>query len=156
MAIEVGSAAPDFTLRDAAGDEVRLSGLRGRSNVVLVFFPTASSEVCSVQFAEIAEAEDRYAAGDARVLGISVDGPEALGRFAREMGLRRTALLSDADPKGAVARAYGVHIDDYEVAGRATFVIDREGVVRARFLTGTPLEKPDQEDSFTALTACNR
>lgn len=156
MTIEVGDTAPDFTLPDAAGAPVTLSGLLRHGPVVLAFYPEASSEVCTVQFGRIAGDEDRFARDGARVVGVSGDHPPALARFAHDIGLRRTLLLSDADPKGAVARAYGVWIDGYEVAGRATFIIDRDRVVRGRETTPTPLELPDQERYFTALAACRR
>lgn len=155
MALEVGRQAPDFTLKDPRGEDVSLSSFRGR-NVVLVFYPAAFSDVCTTQFTRIADGEGRYAADDAQVIGISVDSLHSQERFAQELGLTDTILLADFHPKGAVARDYGVWIDDYGVAGRATFVIDSDGVVRSAHLTDTPLEIPDEEDYFRSLAACAR
>lgn len=154
MAIEVGRVAPDFALRDTEGREVTLSSFRGRKNVVLVFFPAAFSDFCTTQLTEIAESESRYADGDAQVIGISVDAVASQERFARDLGLTDTILLSDFLPRGAVADAYGVFLPDWGTAARATFVIDRDGVIRARFLTETPVTIPDQDEYFASLAAC--
>ena len=153
MAVDVGRPAPDFTLKAPDGEDVTLSSFRGR-NVVLVFYPAAFSDVCTTQLTDISANEERYAGSDAQVIGISVDSRHSQERFAEELGLRETILLADFHPKGAVARTYGVWIDDYGIAGRATFVIDTEGVVRGAELTDTPLEIPDQEEYFRTLAAC--
>lgn len=155
MAIEVGAEAPDFTLQDPAGTPVTLSSFRGRSNVVLIFYPGAFSEFCTAQFRDIAAIEQRYGLeGGAQVIGVSVDSRYSQGRFAQDLGLTETLLLADFFPKGEVARAYGVFSPDYDTAGRATFVIDRAGVVRGRMLTETPLTIPDQDEYFATLAAC--
>lgn len=153
MAVEVGETAPDFTLPDPAGRDVSLSGFRGR-NVVLVFFPGAFSPVCARQLAGIAAAEDRYADSDAQVIGVSVDSRYAQGRFAEDLGLRHTILLADFHPKGEVARRYGVWMEGPGFAGRGTFVIDREGVVRGVHLADNPGLIPDEEAYFGSLAAC--
>jgi peroxiredoxin len=154
MAIEVGEVAPDFTLRNTAGEEVTLSSFRGEKNVVLVFYPAAFSSFCATQLSEIGESEARYVEGGAQVIGVSVDSVACQERFARDLGLTETILLSDFLPRGAVADAYGVFLPDWGTAARATFVIDRVGVVRARFLTETPLTIPDQDEYFASLAAC--
>lgn len=153
MAVEVGHEAPDFTLKDPDGEDVTLSALRGR-NVVLVFYPAAFSDVCTAQLTAIGANEGRYGDLDAQVIGISVDSRHSQGRFAEELGLTDTLLLADFHPKGAVARRYGVWIDDYGVAGRATFIIDRAGLVRAVRRTETPLEIPDEREYLRTLAAC--
>jgi peroxiredoxin len=154
MAVELGREAPDFTLKEPGGEDVTLSAFRGRRNVVLVFYPAAFSSVCTAQLTQVRENEGRYADDDAQVIGISVDSRHSQGRFAEELGLTGTLLLADFHPKGAVARDYGVWIDDYGVAGRATFVIDKDGVVRGIQRTDTPLDIPDEEEYFRALSAC--
>jgi mycoredoxin-dependent peroxiredoxin len=155
MPIEVGREAPDFTLRDAGNDEVTLSSFRGRRNVVLVFYPLAFSSTCTRQLTEIGEHEARYAGDEAQVIGVSVDSRYVQGRFARELGLRDTILLADFEPKGAVSRSYGVYAEARGHSGRATFVIDKAGIVRAVSLPESPGEFPDEEGYFAALSACN-
>jgi mycoredoxin-dependent peroxiredoxin len=155
MPIEVGQEAPDFTLRNPANEDVALSSFRGRKNVVLVFYPLAFSSVCTRQLTQIGEHEARYAGEDAQVVGVSVGSSSVQGRFARELGLRDTILLADFEPKGAVSRAYGVYLDERGYSGRATFVIDRSGVVRSASVSDAPSEIPDEDDSFRALAVCN-
>lgn len=154
MPVEVGQEAPDFTLRNAANEEVALSSFRGRKNVVLVFYPGAFSSVCTRQLTEVGEHESRYAESDAQVIGVSVDSRYVQGRFARDLGLVDTIMLADFEPKGAVSRSYGVYLDDLGYSGRATFVIDKAGVVRGVSLTDHPGRMPDEEEYFRALAAC--
>ena len=155
MAIEIGQEAPGFTLPRAGGGEVSLSDFRGVRNVVLFFFPQAFSPFCTPQLRAVGANEARYSAEDAQVIGISVDNHEPLRVFAEQLGLTDEILLSDFEPKGAVAAAYGVYSPaPWGMAGRAVFVVDRNGIVRHRALTETPLELPDEEPNFAALAAC--
>lgn len=154
MPVEIGQEAPDFTLKAPDGEEVALSSFRGRRNVVLVFSPAAFSSVCTRQLTEIGEHEARYAEGDAQVIGVPVDSRHSQGRFARDLGLTDTILLADFEPKGEVSRAYGVYLDRVGTAGRATFVIDKQGIVRGVSLTDTPADIPDEREYFAALEAC--
>ena len=135
MAIEVGQEAPDFTLKNAANEDVSLASFRGDKNVVLVFYPGAFSSVCTKQLTQVGEHERRYAQDDAQVIGISVDSRYVQGRFAEDLGLHDTMLLADFEPKGAVSRAYGVYDSDLGTSGRALFVIDGEGVIRWSYLS---------------------
>jgi peroxiredoxin len=154
MPVEVGQEAPDFTLKSHHGEEVALSSFRGSRNVVLVFYPLAFSGVCTRQLTQIGEHESRYAEGDAQVIGISVDSRHALRRFAEDLGLTDTILLADFEPKGEVSRRYGVYQEDRGSSARATFVIDKQGIVRGVSLTEHPGQMPDEEDSFRSLAAC--
>jgi mycoredoxin-dependent peroxiredoxin len=156
MAIEVGQEAPDFTLKNAQNEDVTLSSFRGDKNVVLVFYPLAFSSVCTRQLSQIGEHESRYAGDDAQVIGVSVDSRYVQRRFAEDLGLKDTILLADFEPKGAVSRSYGVYLDGPGTSGRATFVIDKGGVVRSASLTDTTAEMPDEEEYFRALAACER
>lgn len=155
MAIEIGQEAPDFTLKDTEGADVTLSGFRGRRNVVLVFYPGAFSGVCTAQLTDIGAHEGRYAGEDAQVIGVSVDSHHSQGAFARSLGLNDTILLADFHPKGEVSRAYGVYLDDFGFSARATFVIDKAGVVRGVSLTENPGQTPDEDEYFQALAACS-
>jgi len=126
--IEVGSAAPDFTLRDQHNVETSLSGLRGRA-VLLVFYPLAFTGVCAGELNAIQVELDAFANDRVQVLAVSVDSPYSLRMFADTEGLT-FPMLSDFWPHGAVARSYGIFDTDVGVATRATFLIDGDGVVR--------------------------
>jgi mycoredoxin-dependent peroxiredoxin len=151
MATEVGSEAPDFTLRDERGEEVTLSSLRGR-NVVLVFYPLAFSGICTKELHDITDLKDQFAGATAEVYGISVDSPFALNAFKRDEGLS-AHLLSDFHPKGAVAREYDAYLDEVGIATRATYVIDKDGKIAWKQVTH-PGEVRDQQQVITALAAC--
>ena len=155
MAVEVGQEAPDFTLKDADNADVTLSSFRGRKNVVLVFYPLAFSGVCTKQLTAIGSDDERYAEGDAQVIGVSVDSRHVQRAFAESLGLRGAKLLADFEPKGEVARRYGVYLDDRGFSNRATFVIDRQGMVRSADVMPSPSEVPDQESHFQTLVGCN-
>jgi len=151
MALEVGSEAPDFELRDEAGEAVQLSSLRGR-NVVLVFYPFAFSGICTKELHDVTGLRDQFADAGAEVFGVSTDSPFALKAFKQQEGIA-ARLLSDFEPKGAVARAYGVYLDTVGAATRATFVIDKDGKVA--FATVNELgDARDQSEVVTALASC--
>jgi peroxiredoxin len=155
MAVEVGQEAPDFTLRDPDNEDVTLSSFRGRKNVVLVFYPGAFSSVCTRQLTEVQDSSARYAEGDAQVIGVSVDSRYSQGAFARQLGLTDAILLADFHPKGAVARAYGVWLEQFGFAARVTFVIDKQGIVRGVTRTENPGQVPDEDEYFAALSTCS-
>lgn len=154
MPIDVGQEAPDFTLKNPDNEDVTLSSFRGTRNVVVMFYPLAFSGVCTTQFTQVAADEGRYAGADAQVLGISVDSRFAQGAFARSLGLDHAILLADFEPKGAVARAYGVYNEDRGHSGRASFVIDKSGIVRSVQIVPSP-ERPSEDEYFAALSTCN-
>lgn len=151
MTVEIGSEAPDFTLRDENNDEISLSQFRGR-NVVLVFYPLDFSPTCTKELKELAATADKYAAAGAEVIGISVDSRWSHQAFKKAEGLQ-ARLLADFNPKGAVARLYGVFLEDPGFANRGTFVIDKDGIVRHKVVT-QPSEARDSEQYLEALAAC--
>ena len=147
MSVTVGQHAPDFTLVNQAGEQVTLSHLRGRK-VVLVFYPFAFSSICTEEWCDLRDRTGDFG-DDTVVLGISVDTKHAL-RVFREQEALSFDLLSDFWPHGAVAQAYGVFLPERGMATRATFVLDREGIVRAAVLNH-PGEARDPGDYAAAL-----
>ena len=126
--LQPGTPAPDFTLPAGPGESVSLRDFRGRA-VVLVFYPADWSPVCGDQVALYNEILPEFDGLGAQLLGVSVDGPWCHAAFARDRKLR-FPLLADFEPKGAVARRFGVYRDADGTSERALFVIDPEGVVR--------------------------
>ena len=151
MSVEVGSQAPDFTLRNENGEEVTLSSLRGQ-NVVLVFYPFAFSSICTKELHDVTGLEQKFGDAHAQVFGVSVDSPFALKAFRKQENLT-PHLLSDFEPKGAVAQQYGAYLDGLGFATRATFVIDKDGK-DAWKQVNSPGEARDQEEAVEALAAC--
>ncbi|MBA4609814.1 peroxiredoxin [Aeromicrobium sp. Marseille-Q0843] len=132
--VEVGSAAPDFTLKNQHGEDVSLSGLRGR-NVLVVFYPFAFSGICTGELCEIRDNLAVFNDADAEVLAVSCDPMFALRAWADQDGYD-FSLLSDFWPHGAVAKAYGIFEEGPGAAARGTYLIDREGIVRWKVENG--------------------
>lgn len=135
MAIKAGDKAPDFELKDNHGRTVRLSDFRGRSKVVLVFYPFAFTGVCTGELCELQDNLPRFADRDTQLLAVSNDSIHTLRVFAEQEGLEYP-LLSDFWPHGEVSRAYGVFDEAKGCAVRGSFVIDQEGVVRWTVVNG--------------------
>ncbi len=126
MAIALGTAAPDFSLKDQSQKDVKLSDFRGKKNVVIVFYPLDWSPVCTNEHACFVNDLKRFDQLDAQVLGLSVDSVWSHKAFAEKMGIIYP-LLADFQPRGAVAEKFGVYLADKGITGRAIAVIDRQG-----------------------------
>jgi peroxiredoxin len=132
-ALKPGTPAPDFKLQSTPDQSVSLSELRGKP-VVLVFYPADWSPVCSDQLALYNELLPEFYEFDAQIIGISVDGIWSHLAFSKDRKFH-TPLLADFEPKGAVARLYGVYNEQTGEAERALFVLDPEGVIRWSYVS---------------------
>jgi len=151
MPIEVGTEAPDFTLRDQNNQDIRLADFRGRKAVLLVFYPMAFTGTCQGELTEVKDNLSEYANEDVQVLTISVDTAYSHKVWADREGFE-FPLLADFWPHGGVAQAYGVFNDVAGFANRGTFVIDKHGVVRFAEMLG-PGQSRDQKGWRKALAA---
>lgn len=130
-----GDAAPEIRLETDAGEAFTLSGLRGRE-VVLFFYPRASTPGCTVEACEFRDTYKKIQKKGAVVLGISPDTPKAQTRFKENERLPYT-LLCDVDK--SAAKAYGVlkekNMYGKKVMGieRTTFLIGADGRIRKIF-----------------------
>ena len=145
--IEPGSVAPDFTLPDQDGKKVSMADFRGRT-VVLVFYPADFSPTCTDQLNLYQEVLPQIEEQGATLVGISVDGAFSHKAFQQHLGVSMP-LLSDFHPKGEVAKAYGVFVEDFGVAGRALVMVDPEGIVTWAYQS-PPLEIPGANLIFDA------
>jgi peroxiredoxin Q/BCP len=138
---EVGAVAPDFTLMDQSGNPVTLSSFRGKSTVVLYFYPKADTPGCTVEACGFRDASTAYTEAGAVVLGVSPDTVKKQAKFAEKHQLGFQLL---ADEGHAVAEAYGVWKEKtfmgkkYMGVERVTFLIDKQGVIRRVFPKVTP------------------
>ncbi len=130
--LQPGTPAPDFKLRSTPDQDVSLSDFRGRP-VVLAFYPADWSPVCGDQMALYNEILPEFTHHKAELLGISVDGAWCHAAFSHDRKLH-FPLLSDFEPKGAVAKLYGVYHPG-GIAERALFVIDKDGVIRWTYVS---------------------
>jgi len=147
--IEPGTPAPEFSLPDQDGKKVSLASLRGRT-VVLVFYPLDFSPVCTDQLNVYHEIVPELERDGVSMYGVSVDSTFSHKAFQRELGVS-IPLLADFHPKGEVARAYGVYIDERGHSQRALVMIDSEGIVTWSYVSPSPLEIPGANLIFDAL-----
>lgn len=148
-ALQAGTKAPAFTLNTTPDQQLSLQDIDGRP-VVLCFYPADWSPVCGDQLALYNELLDEFGKYDAVLLGISVDGVWCHLAFAKERKYR-IPLLADFEPKGEVARQYGVYRNKEGVSERALFVIDREGVIRWSYVSPIGVN-PGADGILRALT----
>lgn len=127
--IEVGTEAPDFSLRDQNNEEVTLSSFRGRQAVLVIFYPLAFTGICTGELCQVRDDLPSFQNADVQVLTISVDSPYTHKIFSEREGYD-FPLLADFWPHGGVAQAYGVFNEQTGFANRGTFLVDRDGIVR--------------------------
>jgi len=132
-ALKPGIRAPDFALPAAPGQKISLSDFRGVP-VVLVFYPADWSPVCSDQLTLYNELKPEFSEFKAQVIGVSVDGVWCHLAFSKNRNLQMP-LLADFEPKGAVARKYGVYREKDGQSERALFVIDAQGIIRWSYVS---------------------
>lgn len=142
--LQVGAEAPDFTLSDQNGEELTLSELVAEGPVALVFFPLAFSGICTGELCELRDNLSVFADSKVRLIGVSVDSVYTLQAWAKSEGYE-FSILSDFWPHGAVAKDYGVFVEDAGIATRATLVIGSDRKVLASFET-----EPGQARDFGA------
>jgi peroxiredoxin len=143
-----GTPAPDFTLPRGPDARLRLADLRGRP-VVLVFYPADWSPVCGDQLALYNELIDEFRSFDAELVGISVDGVWCHRAYAEARQLE-FPLLADFEPKGAIARLYGVYRSKDGFSERALFVLNRDGIIHWSYVSPVDVS-PGAEGILSAL-----
>jgi len=131
--LAAGTPAPEFALPSAPDQQLTLQSLRGNP-VILAFYPADWSPVCGDQMALYNEIRSEFSRLGATLLGISVDGVWCHAAFADARHLK-FPLLSDFEPKGEVARRYGVYREHDGFTERALFVIDAEGIIRWSYVS---------------------
>lgn len=129
MTLAVGDQAPDFTLRDQHGQEVRLSSYAGQKAVLLVFYPYAFSGVCTGELTGFRDRLGDFETDDTTLLAISCDPLYTQRALADRDGIF-FPLLSDFWPHGEVASAYGVLDESDGCATRSSFVVGKDGLVQ--------------------------
>jgi mycoredoxin-dependent peroxiredoxin len=151
MAPQVGSEAPDFTLRNQNNEEVTLSSFRGKQNVLVVFYPFAFSGICTGELCAVRDDIGAFQNEDVQILAVSVDHPFALKAWSQAEKYD-FPLLSDFWPHGAVAKEYGVFEESRGMALRGTFLVDKSGVIRFAEVNA-PGEARDQSAWKKALAS---
>ncbi|MCU0388390.1 MAG: redoxin domain-containing protein [Chitinophagaceae bacterium] len=148
MALQIGQAAPDFTLFDTEKKEVTLSSFKGQP-VLILFFPQSFTGVCTTELCSVRDNIAQYNDVNAKVLAISVDSVFTLGRFKEDQNLNFT-LLSDFNKE--VSAAYGSLYDNFVfgmkgVSKRSAFLVDKDGNIAYEEV----LENAGEIPNFNAL-----
>jgi len=135
MVAEVGKQAPDFTLQNQSGEDIRLSDFKGKK-IVLYFYPKDMTPGCTNQACDFRDQHDTFKDSNAVILGVSPDPIERHQKFIEKHDLP-FHLLADEDHK--VAEMYGVWQlkktfgREYYGIVRSTFIIDKDGVLQKEF-----------------------
>ncbi len=131
MAVKVGDVAPDFTLKNQKGEDVRLKDLLAQKAVVLYFYPKDETPGCTAEACSFRDSYEAFKEAGAEVVGVSSDSAGSHENFASHHKLPFVLL---ADEGGKVRQQYEVPASFFGlVAGRVTYVIDRQGVVKHTF-----------------------
>lgn len=155
--LQVGQAAPAFTLPDADMEMFALASLRGKQHAVLFFYPKDGTPYCTLEACNFSDHEEEFRKVDCAIFGISRDDCLRHAAFSDENGLS-IRLLSDED--GAVSKKYGVartvEKDGHKKLSivRSTFVIDKAGVIRHAFYDVNP--KGHATDIYHLVQHMNR
>jgi len=154
MSVAAGAKAPDFTLPNQDREPVTLSEELKKGPVVLAFFPAAFSSVCTTEMCTFNDSSSELSKVGATVLGVSVDTFFALKAWSDAQSLN-FPLLSDFNK--TVIRQYGVVNPDMiglkDISKRATFVIDRGGIVRHAEVLEDARNEPDYAKVKQALAS---
>ena len=127
--IGIEKRAPEFVLSDQHGEKVNLGELKGKK-VILSFHPLAFTPVYAKQMKALEENKEQFDKLNAIALGISVDSVPAKHAWAKDLGIKKTQLLSDFWPHGAVAESYGIFRAADGYSERAVIILDADGIVQ--------------------------
>jgi len=138
--LKAGDRAPEFALRNAAGEIVRRTDFKGRK-LLVYFYPKADTPGCTTQACSVRDAAADLARAGIAAVGISPDAPDAQARFDGKFKLGFPLL---SDPDHAVAEAYGawgeksLYGKKYFGIVRSAFLLDGQGVVRGAWYKVKP------------------
>lgn len=127
-----GSVAPDFTMRDSVGKEMKLSELRGKKNVVVYFYPKDFTPGCTMEATEFSRDYRKFKDAGIEIVGISPDDEKSHQKFRDKMGMPYPLV---ADTENEVSKNYGVYGlksfmgREYMGVNRSTFLVDKEGKI---------------------------
>ena len=146
-----GTPAPEFTLKREDGSEFTREDLKGQTTV-LVFYPFAFSPTCTDQLQIYEEALEDFAAQGATLYGVSTDASWSQKAFKEKLGVS-IEQLSDFEPKGEAARAFGAYFEPGGMTNRALVIVGPDGVVRWSHLADSPGDLPGVGLIFDGLAA---
>ncbi len=145
--MNIGTSAPDFTLKDGDGRDWNLAEQKGKT-VVLLFYPGDNTPVCTKQMCSVRDNWAAYAATGAEVVGISTDSAASHKDFAKKHHLPLMLLV---DENGSVAKIYDAASWLPGRSARAVVVIDKNGVVRHHQVQSLSIFRPKDDEVLQAI-----
>jgi peroxiredoxin (alkyl hydroperoxide reductase subunit C) len=152
--IAPGTPVPEFVLRREDGGAFTREDLLG-TTTVLVFYPFAFSPVCTDQLQIYEEAVEELREQGAVMYAVSTDATPAQAAFRRQLGVS-IEMLSDFEPKGVAARAFGAYFEPAGMTNRALVIVGPDGVVRWSHLADAPGDLPGVNLVFDGLRVLRR
>jgi peroxiredoxin (alkyl hydroperoxide reductase subunit C) len=149
--IAPGSEVPEFELKTEAGEPFTRDDLAGKTTV-LVFYPFAFSSVCTDQFQIYQEVLGDFAAQGATLYGVSTDASYSQKAFRESLGVT-IGMLSDFEPKGATAKAFGAYFEPGGMTTRALVIVGPDQVVQWSWIGEHPGVLPGANLIFDGLAA---
>ena len=161
MALKVGDEAPDFELPAVEGERnlmIKLSGFRGKKNVVVSFHPLDWTPTCGAQVPAFDSDREKFSALDTQVVDISVDSiPSKVAWQKKEIGMMHTPMCADFYPHGKVSEQFGILRKEPPFPGiseRAVFIVDKNGKIA--FAKVYPLDQaPNNQELLEVLRKIN-
>jgi len=156
MAVTIGQPAPSFSLYNTEKNKVSLPDFKGR-NLVILFFPLAFSSVCTRELCEMSDNYTEFTKLNTEVVGISVDSLYSNKKF-KEIYKIPFPLLADFNKEAAIAYDVLIEKFSYDMKGvstRATFVIDKDGILRYTEVLPSPGDYPNMTALRKAVAALN-
>lgn len=149
--IAPGTPVPPFTLKTEDGEDFTREDLAGKTTV-LVFYPFAFSSVCTNQFQIYEEVLADFAAKGATLYGVSTDASYSQAAFRESLGVT-IAMLSDFEPKGATARAFGAYFEPGGMTTRALVIVGPDQTVQWSWIGEHPGILPGANLIFDGLAS---
>lgn len=149
--LAAGAPVPEFTLKTEDGEDFTRADLLGHTTV-LVFYPNAFSAVCTDQMQVYEEVLEQFAEQGARLIAVSTDHSASQSAFRESLNVT-IPQLSDFEPKGATAKAFGAYFEPAGFTNRALVIVGPDGIVTWSHLAENPGELPGANLIFDGLAA---
>lgn len=159
--LKIGEKAPDFTLKDITGNRIKLSSLLGKENILLVFYRGSWCPMCNVQIANLSKDYQKFKKMKTEIVAISSDNVKE-ARKTEEKAKPEFPLLLDTNSE--VIESYGILVKKRELkdmlalmhrkknyAMPSVFLLDKEGIVRYRYVGKSYIDRPSNEDILKGI-----